>query len=242
MKAALKRTVKRLFASFGYEVQKLSAESDTMSGAMMRLAPRLRISSVIDVGASNGSWTEKAQHSFPDARYLLIEAQGRAHGTALERFARGKPNVDFVVAAAGDKEGEIHFDATDPLGGVASSEVTGPNDIVVPMTTVDAEVARLGLEPPYLLKLDTHGFEVQIFDGAMRTLPATDLLVVEAYNFELQPGSLRFHELCAYLEERGLRCVDLVDVLRRPGDHVLWQADLFFVRSDRPEFAKTTYL
>ena len=241
MKAALKRSVKRLFASFGYEVQKVSADSDTMSGAMMRVAARIQISSVIDVGASNGSWTEKAQHSFPDARYLLIEAQGPAHRTALERFARAKSNVDFVVAAAGDREGEIHFDATDPLGGVASSEVTGPNDIIVPMTTVDTEVARFGLEPPYLLKLDTHGFEVQIFEGAKRTLSATDLLVVEAYNFELQPGSLRFHELCAHLEKQGLRCIDLVDVLRRPGDNVLWQADLFFARSDRPEFARTAY-
>ena len=75
----------------------------------------------------------------------------------------------------------------------------------------------------------------------LEALGRTTLLVIEAYNFEVQPGCLRFHEMCGYLEERGLRCIDLVDVLRRPGDGALWQFDLFFVRADRPEFASNSY-
>lgn len=242
MGASVKRAVKRFFAMLGYEMQKLSVDSDTMSGAMLRLAPRFEITSVVDIGASNGSWTEKAQRSFPGAEYLLIEAQGQAHGDALEQFARSRDRVQYIIAAAGDEEGEVHFDATDPFGGVASRNSTGSHDIMVPMTTVDGEVTRRGLQGPFFLKLDTHGFEVPIFEGAARTLEDTQLLVVEAYNFEIQPGSLRFHELCSYLEERGFRCIDLVDILHRPGDHVLWQADLFFARADRAEFVRTTYV
>ena len=47
--------------------------------------------------------------------------------------------------------------------------------------------------------------------------------------------------MCAFLEERGLRCIEVVDVMRRPGDGALWQFDLFLVPKDRAEFASSTY-
>ena len=112
---------------------------------------------------------------------------------------------------------------------------------MAPMTTVDAEVARLGLLPPFLLKRDAHGFEDQTLDGATDKLSQTDLLVIEAYNFTLQTGAMRFHELCVRLDESGFRTVDLVNALRRPGDGLLCQFDLFFARADRVEFASNTY-
>ena len=64
------------------------------------------------------------------------------------------------------------------------------------MTTVDAEVERAGLEGPFMLKLDTHGFEAPILAGAASTIRETSIAVVEAYNFEMQPGAMRFHQLC----------------------------------------------
>lgn len=236
----MKGRAKGLARRFGLEVSRGSGNS-TMEAAFRRLAPRIPVRSVIDVGASDGRWSELVLRSYPNASFLLVEAQANPHGAGLRAFASAHANVDFVIAAAGDHEGEIHFDAGAPFGGVASTEVTGPNDLVVPMTTIDAEVARREMAPPFLLKLDTHGFEVPILTGATDTLARTELLVVESYNFELMPGCLRFHEMCAHLDERGFRPIDLVDVLRRPGDSVLWQFDLFFARKDRPEFASATY-
>ena len=89
--------------------------------------------------------------------------------------------------------------------------------------------------------LDTHGFEVPIFEGAAETLARTGLIVVEVYNFKISPEALRFHELCAYLEGKGFRCVDILDVMHRPCDGALWQMDLIFARADRPEFANNEY-
>ena len=82
------------------------------------------------------------------------------------------------------------------------------------MTTIDLEVARLALEPPFLVKLDTHGFELAILAGAAVTLRATDALVIEAYNFELQPGAPTFSGLCRHMADLGFRVVDLVDTMR----------------------------
>jgi len=213
----------------------------TMERALQRAAHRTRIATVVDVGASNGIWTRLARQHLPDARMLLIEALADPHEDALRRLASRDPRIEYVIAAAGDAEGEVHFDASDPFGGAASPTSTGRYDRVVPMTTIDAEVTRRSLPPPYLLKLDTHGFELEILRGATATLAGTAALVIEAYNFELRPGVLRFHELCAYLEPLGFRCVDLADPMRRPKDAVLWQMDLVFARSDRPELRDNAY-
>lgn len=212
-----------------------------MEAAFGRLASTHPVRTVIDVGASDGRWSMSARRHFPNASFLLIEAQSNPHEAALERLSERVPNSHYVLAAAGNQPGTVHFDASDAFSGAASEQPFEQNDLVVPMTTVDAEVDRLGLQAPFLLKLDTHGFEVPIFEGAPRTLAHTSLIVVEAYNFVLRPGSLRFHELCSYLEERGFRPIDLVDVMRRPGDGALWQVDLFFAPHGDPVFASSQY-
>jgi FkbM family methyltransferase len=237
-----KALIARLLSLAGWEVRRTDpGRGDSMEDALCRLAPRHPVATVIDVGASDGRWSRQALRHFPEAAYLLIEAQSGPHEGALKVLAAARKKVQYVIAAAGDHEGSTHFDASDPLGGVASAQPTGKADLVVPMVTVDAEVRRRGLSPPYLLKLDTHGFEPPIFEGAHEVLAATALLVVEAYNFELVPGTLRFHQLCTYLETRGLRCIDVADVMRRPGDRAFWQCDLFFVPKESPEFSSNSF-
>jgi FkbM family methyltransferase len=207
----------------------------TLETALERWSHRT-IGSVIDVGASDGRWTRQTLRFFPQARYLLIEAQAGPHEQKLARLAAAHRNVEYVIAAAGEREGRLHFDASDPLGGIASDRPFAAHSIEVPAVTVDAAVAARKLPPPYLLKLDTHGYEAPIFRGAERTLAHTSLIIVEVYNFTLCDGALRFPELCGFLAARGFRPLDLFDVLHRPGDGALWQFDLLLGRASDAEF------
>jgi FkbM family methyltransferase len=213
----------------------------TMRDGLRSIALRHQVRSIVDVGASDGRWSLAARAFFPDASYLLIEARADAHEPALRKLKERLPDLDYILAAAGSRSGTIHFDATDAFGGVASDQPTGAHDIVVPVTTVDAEVSRRALQGPFLLKLDTHGFEVPIFEGARETLKRTEIIVVESYNFTVLPGALRFHELAYFLEERGFRCIDIVDLMHRPCDGALWQLDAFFVPKSSAEFAQDRY-
>jgi FkbM family methyltransferase len=224
----------------GYEVMPRGS-SPTMDGALARASRRVEVRTVIDVGASDGRWSRGAMRHFPRAQYLLVEAQEAAHGDALRAWRAADRRIEVVLAAAGDHAGEVTFDTSDAFGGGVLVGRSAAGGTVLPMTTIDAEVTRRALEPPFLLKLDTHGFEVPILDGATRTLKETGLLVIEAYNFDLGPGALRFPDLCRLLEQRGFRCVDLADPMWRPRDGSLWQLDLFFVPATRPEFTSNTY-
>lgn len=230
----VERAVNGVLMRFGYQLMPNSSNT-SLRAAFSRFASRpVAVRTVIDVGASDGRWSERIHHFYPDAFYFLIEAN-RIHEPGLKQFRQRHASADYILEAAGDREGEIFFDVREPLGGVASAApVEGYTR--VPVTTIDAQVAQRQLQPPFLIKLDTHGYEVAILEGAQATLQQTNLLVIETYNFTLRPGSLRFHEMCSFLEARGFRPIDLIEPLHRDRDQALWQFDLIFVRADRPEF------
>jgi FkbM family methyltransferase len=209
--------------------------------ALQRIVARgLDVSSVIDVGASNGMWSAVAMKYYPRARYCLIEAQ-KVHEPALREFCRTHTNAEFVLRAAGDTPGEIYFDECDPFGGVASKTPTQWATSILPVTTIDAEVEARQLVPPYLVKLDTHGFEIPIFEGARTVLEQTNLIVVEVYNFRISTESLLFFEMCAFLKQKGFNVIDISEPMWRKYDGSFWQMDLFFIPSDRPEFSYNSY-
>jgi FkbM family methyltransferase len=200
----------------------------------------MEVATVIDIGASDGQWTRMALPHFPHAHYLLVEAQA-CHEPALRAFTADKEKVSFVMAAAGKQVGEVHFDATDPFGGVASEHATSRSDIVVPVTTVDTEMLAKQLQGPVLIKFDTHGYEVPILARAERTLEHTAAIIMECYNFKISPDCLLFHEMCGHLEGFGFRPFIMADVVHRPQDGALWQMDIAFVKAERPEFKRRGY-
>ena len=239
----IKASILRLLRRLGFYVTRAGgpAERTTMEGAFRALAARRHgFRTVIDIGASNGNWSDALMRYFPDRNYLLVEAQP-VHEPALREYCARHPNAQFVLAAAGEEAGEIFFDADEPFGGQAAPAGSSPTHIRVPVVTVDGEVSARKLEGPYLIKFDTHGFELPILKGAAATLARTEVIIMECYNFRIAPQALTFDEMCRYLGERGFRCIDLVDPLHRPYDDSFWQMDLVFVRSDRPEFTYQRY-
>jgi FkbM family methyltransferase len=210
-----------------------------MASTLIKWAASTELNTIIDVGASNGCWARLALEGWPKAQYLLVEAQRGPHEKGLATLAAENPLVQYVIAAAGPQNGTIFFDASDPFGGVASEAFT--EGMSVPVVALDDEIKKRNLSGPFLLKLDTHGFEVPILRGASRILAETSLLVIESYNFDISPECLRFPQFCKYMEDIGFRCIDICDVLRRPGDGCLWQFDVFFAPKTRYEFAQNTY-
>ena len=239
----IKAMLQAMLAPLGLKLVRTGgpATRATMDAAMRALARRGHaFRTVADIGASTGIWSERLMRHFPDCRYLLVEALA-AHEPALRAFCARHANAQYVLAAAGERPGKVFFETSDdPFGGVAST-TPGAGRIEVPVVTLDAELAARNLPGPYLLKLDTHGFELPILKGGAATLAKTEVIVMECYNFRISPECLTFPEMCAWLGERGFRCIDLVEPLHRPHDGAFWQMDLVFARADRPEFAYQRY-
>jgi len=238
----IKTILKKAFSSFGYTISKHSEDSDlTMNAALARCVKRgLDVNTVIDVGASDGRWSRDCMKHIPNAKYLLIEAQ-EPHKSALDNFRREKTNVDYVLAAAGHKEGKIYFDNSALFGGLASNTPFDEGSIEVPVVTIDHEIKKRNLKGPYLIKLDTHGFEVPILEGARETLKNSSLVIIESYNYRLTDTSLRYFEMCNYMHQLGFLSIELVDLSLRDRDSSFWQMDVFFIPANSKEFTSNSF-
>jgi FkbM family methyltransferase len=241
---AVAKIAKMIHNLLGMVASRIGITRDILSlrAALKRCCGRrLQVETIIDVGASDGRWSLITREFFPKAFCLLIEAQ-EDHKQALERLKGRMSRFDFVIAAAGNRNGTIYFDADDLFGGLASTTPVGNHCVSVPMVTVDDEVARRNLSPPFLLKLDTHGFEIPILAGAKNTLALASMVLIETYNFKLTADSLKFHEMCTFMESKGFSCIDIVQPMHRPGDHAFWQMDLIFIPSENTVFSSNSYL
>lgn len=244
----IKKLVKFFLKVVGLKVQIIPklppnyiSQEFTMEGALERCTKRgLNVKTVIDVGASDGRWTSLCMKYLPDAKYLLIEAQ-ECHKTALENFIIKHQNVDFILAAAGNREGRIFFDYGDMLGGLASETPFEQNCVEVPVICIDKEVEKLDLKPPYLIKLDTHGFEVPIIEGAKGIMDSTELIIIETYNYQLTNNSLKYYQMCSYMEKLDFSSIEMVDFMLRKNDSSFWQMDTFFIPSNSNEFNYNKY-
>ena len=149
-KFLIKKILKKYLLKFGlYEEQ----FSELLS--ILNNHKNIEIKTVIDVGASNGCWSEAVMKFYPKANYYLIEANN-FHNKALLDFKSKNNNVDYIIAAAANYDGTIFFDNNDPLGGLASNKHNN-RYIQVPSVTIDSIKIKHNLKGPFMIKLDTHG-------------------------------------------------------------------------------------
>jgi FkbM family methyltransferase len=213
----------------GVAYASVSMSEHSLASALRRIAVRgLEINSVIDVGAAEGLWSIEAERHWPHARFHLIEAFAYWR-SKLERLVSERPNYSISFAVAGPADGVTRFasDPNNPSGGSAAHDASASTYVYVPMVSIDKEVQRLNLAGPYLVKLDTHGFERPIIEGARNTLRQTNLLVNEFYNY--QSEDRRFPQMILFIESLGFGCIDLFEPLSRAHDGALWQFDAAFI-------------
>jgi FkbM family methyltransferase len=239
-----KKVIKIANAFVGYlgvQLVKSTYNQFTMEAGLQRIAIHdFDISSVIDIGASDGKWSREAMRFLPNTNFLAVEplAEREAALKSL-KIQENRFDYELCVAGAPNSSTTVLTVAQDLDG----STVGGQNgeQRVVAEKTIDELVVEKNLPGPYLLKFDTHGYEIPILEGARSTLLNTNMIIMEVYNFKLTPASIRFHEMCAYLENLGFRCYDLSSPMLRLHDKAFWQMDLFFYRKSHRIFSHNAY-
>lgn len=245
----MKFFIQKIINKFGYQLNKISSENTSaapkyffrMGSAMKWLAEHdVEIDTVVDVGASNGMWSKKLMNYYPNAQYYLFEPQ-ESHRNLLQEFEKQYPTAVIVNKAVGNEDGFTQFNAQDPFSGALATEFDEGRAgfVKVPITKLDTAIPsdRSNL----LIKLDTHGFEKSILDGASSLFTRTNALIIEVYNYKISDECLLFWELCQYLQDRGFRPAYLMDLCNRDYDHSFWQMDILFIRDSHKCFTVNSY-
>lgn len=247
MKKAIKRSIDRSLERLGYELLRSRVPGSnidpagqfvfapvrrTMQQALDQLKRQGWMPSVIiDVGAGHG--TDELLGAFPDVFTFWVEPIEEFEPRLQALRARHPGRV--TIAACGPHDGEVVLHAhADAYGSSVLHESDGliadGTDRRVRMVRVDTLVRGTDLRGSALLKVDVQGFELQVIDGALSTLPQCDVVILETSFFKFHEAAPEFAEVLARMKELGFVAYDIVDGHNRPLDNALAQRDVVFVK------------
>lgn len=245
--------MKKVFRALGLEVMKSSTYQSLLTSSqkqtgksrtseMLRSLERLKKigivpETIIDVGAAKGHWFQGAREVFPNVKGILVEPLAEQL-EEMDPSLKMDENIKIINAVAGDTDSFVDFVLTDDLDGSGVYSADQGEVKRLPQIRLDQTQPSQGA---IILKLDTHGYEFPILDGAQNILDSIEAVVVEIYGFYVSPTAPLFHELSAKMMSLGYRFYDIVEVVRRTEDGAFWQADAVYVKDSHPVFQNNRY-
>jgi FkbM family methyltransferase len=211
----MKKLIKRLFRSVGYDVGKF-LPSSSMETLVAHVARSRNIQIIFDVGANTGQFARHMRLEGFDGRILSIEPLAAAHAE-LTGAAADDPNwLVLDRMAMGSAEGEIEINRSRNL--VSSSilpirpEHTRSAPDAAYETTETVPIRRLdGVIPEWLkrpeesvlLKMDVQGYEDRVLDGAEGVLDRIVGIQTELSVLPLYEGQLLYQAMLDRLQSMG---------------------------------------
>jgi FkbM family methyltransferase len=185
---------------------------------------------VIDIGAAEGAFFVFRHRAglFPTARHFFVDAM-QENEPGYRKLAT-KFNADYEITALSCMDGEVvmridpdfyntHVDHLQPATSYEMSRR-------VPVCTLDRLVERRDLEPPYVLKLDVQGGELDVLRGALRTL---DEAVIVTSEIQIFPGRDSLTDLLSFMQGMGWALYDITNLAYYPSDSTFYQCYATFI-------------
>lgn len=241
IKPIARRLIEAFVARHGYELRE-TGEPPRGFAKLIELT-RMRgfePRTVFDVGVGHG--TPWLYEGFPDARHVLFEPLDTFHA-----------ELETLACLIG---GELHCVALSDRSGSTAFQRNVDFPTSSSMYEMDSRFARFAVtaqaehrfstqqvrtecldalnchEPPYALKLDIEGAELQALRGARRTLQQTELLIMEISVMRRQVGEPTFAETLSAVEDMGFDLFDIPELAQTRNNGPLLYLDAAFVRRD----------
>ena len=233
--------IHRKLLSLGWRVQRHTRAPHGWEAAQAYWDPRylkrlgFQPKTIIDVGVGKG--TPDLYSAFPDAHLILIEPVAEFRDD-IDKVLSQRPGVHLEFAL-GSEPGEREL-RIEPERALLTSfyhrhqlEHTGDVPILrsVPVETLDRAVAGTAFSPPFGLKIDAEGSELEVIRGAAETLRHTEFIIAEVSVLPRFQGSYRFAEMIAELDAKGFEVCDILDIGRADSSPVTF-LDLVFQQRD----------
>jgi FkbM family methyltransferase len=182
---------------------------------------------LVDVGAA---WGTPPLYEAFDQAYLVLMEPLAEYSENLVRLTESRPG-EYHQTAVGSREGTASMKVDKLLMLSSIMQALVEHSVVetreVPVTTIDRLAAERDWADPLGLKIDTEGYEQQVIEGAAKTLPRCEFVIIEASvhgRYEDDPTCLGLIEM---LRTRGF---DVCDVLDTAGTESSMYMDLMFDR------------
>lgn len=189
---------------------------------------------VIDVGAYTGGWTSRVLQYYPDAKYILCEAQPDKQADLEQVKNRYPGQVEYHIGLLGSAEKEkVPYYLMETGSSVLEENTDYSRELTyLPMHTLDSLIDAGSLQQPCFLKLDVQGYEIEVLKGAQALLSKVDIILLEVSILEYNKGAPLIAEILHYMDSIGFSTFDITDLKRTASEHALFQADIFLCRHE----------
>ncbi|GAB3930896.1 FkbM family methyltransferase [Mucilaginibacter myungsuensis] len=188
---------------------------------------------IIDGGAYVGDWTKSVRKIYPDATFVMVEAQP-AKRVILQAVASEFDNVNFEIALLGDAEKEMDFFEMETGSSIYEENTNYDRQkTTLMMHTLDSVADKYRKPESCFIKLDVQGAEIDILKGAPNLLTKTDFILLEISTLNYNENAPQFFDVILFMKNIGFVVFDIADE-RRTHDGILFQTDLIFVKESSP--------
>jgi FkbM family methyltransferase len=226
----VKDSVRRVSRSLGYEIVPLrDMKERDFALHLGELLAYLEIDCVLDVGANVGQYHDFLRNNVLfDGTIISFEPVSR-HVSRLRERAQADPDWHIDDCALGANNGSLSINVmvSDQFSSFLEPDNSRVRDYAglnvpchtetVAVKTLDSVLPELrqrhGFRRPYL-KLDTQGFDIEVLEGALQSLPGIPALQSEASVIGVYKGMPGYIETIRYLGGRGFDITGLYPVSR----------------------------
>jgi FkbM family methyltransferase len=240
----LKRTVKRVLASKGYQI--VPTEAGTVPIASPPTAHNLQwlkkynIQTFIDIGAYIGEYVEFAQRLFPGAVIYAFEPLKDGFA-ALKRKEARVPGLTAFNYALGDEETttQIYRSSYPPSSSLlkmaslhteAFPHSAGHELELIRIRRLDDVFQDLPLRPNIFVKIDTQGYEDRVIEGGRGVLSQTNVIQIETSFAMLYEDQALFDKIYNQLHSLGFSFHGVLNQIYSPNDGSILQAHAYFIK------------
>jgi FkbM family methyltransferase len=217
-----------------------------MHHPMARRAKLLKtydINLVVDIGANTGQYARSLRELGYKGDIVSFEPLSAAFAK-LKQWAEQDGRAVAINSAIGDSDGEVEFNVAANSTSSSVLDMLPSHSEAAPHSKIkDKEkvaIARLDSvfdnycpsQNKTLLKIDTQGFEMSVLSGAEISLGKVQALQIEMSFVPLYKGQALFHDIYAYLINKGFQMVDIDPMFIHPNTGEALQADGFFRAPD----------
>lgn len=189
---------------------------------------------VLDIGASNGEWTEACLQIFPTAAYHLYEplySHLNHYKAGLDTLAAQNRNVQVHTVGLANRVGTADFYVASNFVGSSLLPLTLAQKIEIETTTLDKEFGNSD-ESIDIVKMDTQGGELLILQGARNVITRASIVLAECWLYPgYGPSTPLAHQI---IEELSRYKFSVMGISAPYFDerHVLCALDICFAKSE----------
>ena len=190
---------------------------------------------LIDIGAYEGSFTLDFLEVFPNVKVLMLEAQDSKKSIMTSESEKNK-NIEFEIAVLSSEDNkEISFFENETASHVEAGtfvDLDFDKSSTKKTKTLDTILKNRNFSAPIFLKIDVQGHELEVLNGAAKTLNKVEICLLEVSFLDLGFKTPLAIEIINFMEQKHFQMYDITQFMRRPYDKALYQIDLIFVNKD----------